>query len=217
MRTEAEIEALIRQRVDERLAEILPQRIDVAVAQAVELAVEQTLAARAQQHTPTLTLIASKGTLDWGYPPFILATTAAALGWQVKLFFTFYGLNLLKKDLSELKVSPLGNPAMPMKMPFGPDWFQALQWNIPNLIQAGIPGFETLATKLMQQTIHNKGVAGIAELRALALEAEVEMTACQMTVDLFGYQTDDFIDGIDFAGAASFLPAAQQADVNLFV
>nr|WP_154717447.1 DsrE/DsrF/DrsH-like family protein [Sterolibacterium denitrificans] len=166
---------------------------------------------------PTLALIASKGTLDWGYPPFILATTAAALGWQVKLFFTFYGLNLLKKDLTDLKVSPLGNPAMPMKMPFGPDWFQALQWNIPNLIQAGIPGFETLATKLMQQTIRNKGVAGIAELRELALEAGVEMIACQMSVDLFGYAADDFINGVDFAGAATFLPEAQKADVSLFV
>lgn len=209
MRSEAEIEALIAQRVDERLnerlAKILPQRI------------EEALAARAQRHTPMLTLIASKGTLDWGYPPFILATTAAALGWQVKLFFTFYGLNLLKKDLADLKVSPLGNPAMPMKMPFGPDWFQAVQWNIPNLIQAGIPGFETLATKLMQQTIRNKGVAGIAELRELALEAGVEMIACQMSVDLFGYAADDFIDGISFAGAATFLPEAQKADVNLFV
>lgn len=217
MRSEAEIEVLIAQRVDERLAELLPQRIDAALTQAVNVAVERALAARAQQHTPTLTLIASKGTLDWGYPPFILATTAAALGWQVKLFFTFYGLNLLKKDLSDLKVSPLGNPAMPMKMPFGPDWFQALQWNIPNLIQAGIPGFETLATKLMQQTIRNKGVAGIAELRELALEAGVEMIACQMSVDLFSYKADDFIDGIDFAGAATFLPEAQKADVNLFV
>ncbi|WP_420031047.1 sulfur carrier protein DsrE2 [Sterolibacterium denitrificans] len=175
------------------------------------------MAARAQSHVPTLALIASKGTLDWGYPPFILATTAAALGWQVKLFFTFYGLNLLKKDLTDLKVSPLGNPAMPMKMPFGPDWFQALQWNIPNLIQAGIPGFETLATKLMQQTIRNKGVAGIAELRELALEAGVEMIACQMSVDLFGYAADDFINGVDFAGAATFLPEAQKADVSLFV
>lgn len=209
MKTEAEIEALIARRVDERLAEILPQRIEAAVAAA--------LAARAQQHMPTLTLIASKGTLDWGYPPFILATTAAALGWQVKLFFTFYGLNLLKKDISDLKVSPLGNPAMPMKMPFGPDWFQALQWNIPNLIQAGIPGFETLATKLMQQTIRNKGVAGIHELRELALEAGVEMIACQMSVDLFGYTAADFIDGISFAGAATFLPEAQRAEVNLFV
>jgi hypothetical protein len=83
------------------------------------------------------------GTLDWAYPPFILGSTAAALGWDVSMFFTFYGLNLLKKDVSDLKVSPLGNPGMPMKMPFGPEWFKGINWNIPNLVQAGVPGFET--------------------------------------------------------------------------
>ena len=56
-----------------------------------------------------LTIIATKGTLDWAYPPFILSSTAAALGYNVTMFFTFYGLQLLKKDLS-LSVSPLGNP-----------------------------------------------------------------------------------------------------------
>ena len=57
----------------------------------------------------SLTIIATKGTLDWAYPPFILSSTAAALGYNVTMFFTFYGLQLLKKDLS-LSVSPLGNP-----------------------------------------------------------------------------------------------------------
>ena len=56
------------------------------------------------------TVIATKGTLDWGYPPFILASTAAALGKDVSIFFTFYGLTMLKKDLSGLKVTPTGNP-----------------------------------------------------------------------------------------------------------
>ena len=68
--------------------------------------------------TRKLTIIATKGTLDWAYPPFILASTAAALGMEVSIFFTFYGLLLLKKEL-DANVSPLGNPAMPMKMPFG--------------------------------------------------------------------------------------------------
>ncbi|TAN54496.1 MAG: peroxiredoxin family protein, partial [Betaproteobacteria bacterium] len=80
-----------------------------------------------------MTIIATKGTLDWAYPPFILASTAGALGWEVSMFFTFYGLGLLRKDISDLKVSPLGNPGMPMKMPFGPDWFKGINWNIPNL------------------------------------------------------------------------------------
>jgi peroxiredoxin family protein len=190
----AALDALIRQRVEEILAE------------------------REQSRTPSMTIIATKGTLDWAYPPFILASTAAALGWNVSVFFTFYGLQLLRKDLSHLRVSPLGNPAMPMKMPFGPAWFRDINWNIPNLVQAGIPGFESLATSLMQQTIRNNGVAPVEELRALSLEADVNMIGCQMTVDLFGFKHDDFIPEVkEYCGAATFLPMAQQADVSLFI
>jgi len=197
----ASIDELIKQRLDE----ILPQRI------------EEQLRQREESRTPSMAIIATKGTLDWAYPPFILGSTAAALGWDVSIFFTFYGLNLLKKDVSDLKVSPLGNPGMPMKMPFGPDWFRSLNWNIPNLLQAGIPGFESVATMLMQQTIKNNGVASISELRAMSQEADVKFIACQMTVELFGFNHDDFIDGLDFAGAATFLPVAQKADVSLFM
>jgi len=197
--------ALIDELIRKRLEEMLPQ------------AIEAKLTEREESRTPSLAIIATRGTLDWAYPPFILGSTAAALGWDVSIFFTFYGLNLLKKDVSDLKVSPLGNPAMPMKMPFGPDWFRGLNWNIPNIVQAGVPGFETLATALMQQTIKNNGVAGIAELRELSQEADVKFLACQMTVELFGFHHDDFISGVDYVGAASFLPVAQKADVSLFM
>ncbi|MDH5536185.1 MAG: DsrE/DsrF/DrsH-like family protein [Betaproteobacteria bacterium] len=165
-----------------------------------------------------MTIISTKGTLDWAYPPFILASTAAALGWNVSVFFTFYGLQLLRKDISDLKVSPLGNPGMPMKMPFGPQWFKAINWNIPNAVQAVIPGFESLATGLMKQTIKNKGVATIPELRELSIEAGVNLIGCQMTVDLFGFSHDDFIPEVkEYVGAASFLPMARDADVSLFI
>ncbi len=192
---------------------LITQRIDAILSQRIEQALQQ----RDQNRTPSMAIIATKGTLDWAYPPFILGSTAAALGWDVSIFFTFYGLNLLKKDISDLKVSPLGNPGMPMKMPFGPDWFKGINWNIPNLIQAGIPGFESVATTLMQQTIKNNGVASIEELRSMSQEADVKFIACQMTVELFSYKPADFISGVDFAGAATFLPVAQKADVSLFM
>jgi len=164
-----------------------------------------------------LGIIASKGTLDWAYPPFILASTAAALGYEVQVFFTFYGLALLKKKL-DLKVSPLGNPGMPMKMPFGPEWFKHINWNIPNAVQAVVPGFETMATTLMKQTMHNKGVAGVAELRQACIEGGVELIGCQMTVDLFGFKPEDFITEVkEYCGAATFLPKARDADVSLFI
>ncbi|MEW5942400.1 MAG: DsrE/DsrF/DrsH-like family protein [Pseudomonadota bacterium] len=164
-----------------------------------------------------LAIIATKGTLDWAYPPFILASTAAALGYEVQIFFTFYGLQLLRKDLSGLKVSPLGNPGMPMKMPFGPKWFRGINWNIPNIIQANVPGFESLATGLMKQTISNNGVATIPELRDLCREAEVKMIACQMTVELFGFEHSDFIEGLEYGGAATFFEFAGESDICLYM
>ncbi len=166
---------------------------------------------------PSMTIIATKGTMDMAYPPFILASTAAALGWDVSVFFTFYGLELLKKDL-QLKVSPMGNPAMPMKMPFGPQWLQNINMNIPNALVTNIPGFENMATAMMEQTTKSKGVASIAELREMSVEAGVNMVACQMTVDLFNYAQDEFIDEVsEWVGAASFLPKAAKADVSLFI
>jgi peroxiredoxin family protein len=194
--------ALLDELIKRRLDELLPQK----------------LAELREKKTPSMTIIATKGTLDWAYPPFILSSTAAALGWDVSVFFTFYGLQLLRKDLSHLKVSPLGNPGMPMKMPFGPEWFRGINWNIPNVIEAGIPGFESLATSLMKQTIHNKGVASIPELRSACIEAGVNLIGCQMTVDLFGFSHDDFIPEVkEYVGAATFLPMARDADVSLFI
>ena len=111
--------ALLDELIKRRLDELLPQKL------------EEKLAELREKKTPSMTIIATKGTLDWAYPPFILASTAAALGWDVSMFFTFYGLELLRKDISDLKVSPLGNPGMPMKMPFGPEWFKRHQLEHP--------------------------------------------------------------------------------------
>jgi len=178
---------------------------------------EMKMAEKEAQHIPSMTIIVTKGTLDMAYPPFILASTAAALGWEVSLFFTFYGLSLLKSDL-DLNISPLGNPAMPMKMPVGPEWLRRTEMDIPNLLMAGVPGFEKMATGMMKKTLTNKGVASIEELREICVESEVKMIACQMTVDLFDWSQDDFIPEIsEWVGATSFLPIAKSADVNLFI
>ena len=154
-----------------------------------------------------LALIATRGSLDWAYPPFILASTAAALGYETQIFFTFYGLQLLKKKL-DLSVTPLGNPGMPMPMAMD-KWFP--------VIGTAIPGMQRMMTAMMKQKMKAKGVASIEELRDLCLEAEVKLIACQMTVDLFDMSPSDFIDGIDYAGAATFFEFAGESDVNLFV
>lgn len=192
--------------------------LDRLINERLDALLPKKLAELREKQTPSMTIISTKGTLDWAYPPFILASTAGAMGWNVSIFFTFYGLGLLRKDISDLKVSPLGNPGMPMKMPFGPDWFKSINWNIPNAVQAIVPGFETMATSLMKQTIHNKGVAGVEELRSACIEAGVNLIGCQMTVDLFGYSRDDFIPEVkEYCGAAHFLPMARDADVSLFI
>ncbi|KAI93435.1 NADH dehydrogenase [Rhodomicrobium udaipurense JA643] len=156
----------------------------------------------------SMTIIVTKGTLDWAYPPFILATTAAAMGVNTTMFFTFYGLPLLLKKL-DLKISPLGNPAMKMPM-------MGMHMAMPNWV-ATIPGVDSGATGMMKDMIKKKGVASIDELRDMALEAEVKMIACQMTMDLFEYKKEDMIEGMTLGGAATYLEQALKSDVNLFV
>jgi len=150
-----------------------------------------------------MAIIATKGSLDWAYPPFILASTAAALGYEVQIFFTFYGLQLVRKKL-DLKVTSLGNPGMPMPMP------------MPILVQA-LPGMQSMMSFMMKNKMKAKGVASVEELRSLSIEADVKLIACQMTVDLFDFKNSEFIDGIEFGGAATFLGFAGESDICLFV
>ncbi|MCB1449451.1 MAG: DsrE/DsrF/DrsH-like family protein [Nitratireductor sp.] len=162
----------------------------------------------AEANAKSMSIIVTKGTLDWAYPPFILATTAAAMGLEVTMFFTFYGLTLLKKDLN-LKISTLGNPAMEMPM-------MGMHMALPNIVSA-LPGVDGLATGMMKNLIKKKGVASIEELRDMALEADVNMIACQMTMDLFEYKREDMIEGPSIGGAASWVEVATKSDINLYI
>ncbi len=161
-----------------------------------------------ETNTKSMSMIVTKGSLDWAYPPFILATTAAAMGLNVTMFFTFYGLTLLKKDLN-LKISTLGNPAMAMPM-------MGMHMGMPNIVSA-IPGVDAAATAMMKNLIKKKGVASIEELREMALDADVKMIACQMTMDLFEYTSDDMIEGPVLGGAATYIETATKSDINLFI
>jgi len=152
-----------------------------------------------------MTIIASKGSLDMAYPPLILATTAAAMDVDVTIFFTFFGLDIIKKgNADNLKISPVGNPAMPMPMP------------IPTLV-AAMPGMEAFATAMLKSKCVKHGVASIGQLLDLAKESGVKLIACQMTMDLFGYKKEDLVDGIEIGGAASWLDIAADSQINLFV
>ncbi|MCB6176609.1 DsrE/DsrF/DrsH-like family protein [Rhodobacter sp. Har01] len=161
-----------------------------------------------ETNAKAMSIIVTKGTLDWAYPPFILATTAAAMGLEVTMFFTFYGLTLLKKDLN-LKINPLGNAAMEMPMGGG-------HMSMPNIL-AAMPGATALTSAMMKNMLHKKGVASIPELREMAQEADVNMIACQMTMDLFEYKREDMIDGISLGGAATWVDAATRCQINLYI
>ncbi len=177
--------------IDRYLDERLEQRVRALVKEEME----QDPAAQ------NCRIIASKGTLDWAYPPLILASTAAALGMNTAVFCTFYGLELLRKDLN-LKMDPIGNPAMPMPM--------------PNLL-AAMPGMRMAATAMMNSMFRKSGVASIPELREVCLASGVRFIACQMTVDVMGYKAEQFIDGVEFGGAATFMAEAARAHTTLFV
>lgn len=148
-------------------------------------------------------IIASKGTLDMAYPPLILATTAAAMGWEVGIFFTFYGLDILNRNkVRKLKVAPLGNPAMPVP--------------VPNIVGA-IPGMTALATWMMKRMMRRQQMPPITEMLDLARRSGVKLFACTTTMGIMGVADSDLIEGSECAGAATFLDYAVEAQVTLFI
>lgn len=161
------------------------------------------------ENSKSMSIIVTKGTLDWAYPPFILGTTAAAMDVKVTMFFTFYGLQLLKKNLDHLQISTLGNPGMEMPM-------MGMHMTMPNLVSA-IPGADAMCTTMMKNLIKKKGVASIPELREAAIDLDINLVGCQMTMDLFEFGEDDLIDDIEIGGAATYMEQALKSDINLFI
>jgi peroxiredoxin family protein len=189
-----DMEQLIRDRVDD----LATGRIEQLVRERVDEALKKDPAKR------KVAIIASKGTLDMAYPPLILATAAAALDMEVELFFTFYGLNIIKKgEADKLQVAPIANPAMPVPM--------------PNIIGM-LPGMTPAATWMMKNLYFGKHhVATIGELLEQCKELGVKLIACQMTMDVLGFKREELLDEVEVAGAATFLAFAREAHTTLFI
>jgi len=149
-----------------------------------------------------MSIIATKGTLDMAYPPLILASTAAAFGYEVTVFHTFWGLDILHEERSsDLKLSSVGNPNMP----------------VPNVVGA-LPGMDRVTTSMMQKRIDDNDTATIEELIETSLDMGVEFQACQMTIELMGYDEDDFYDGVRTGvGAATAIQDMAEADIQLLI
>lgn len=157
-----------------------------------------------------LAIVASKGTLDMAYPPLILATTAAAMGWEVGIFFTFYGLDIInKKKVHRLKVAPLANPAMPSPVP-------SLPMSVPNIVGV-LPGMTEVATAMMKGWMERAQMPSIKELLEMCVEMGVKLYACTTTMGVMGVSEEDLIEGVSCLGAAGFLDFAADADVELFI
>jgi peroxiredoxin family protein len=192
----------MEQLVQERVEELVQQRLKSLVTETVA---EQV--ARAMKKDPAkskVAIIASKGTLDMAYPPLILASAAAAMGEEVEIFFTFYGLEIVKKGgAAQLKVAPIANPAMPVPL--------------PNLIGM-LPGMTPLATWMMKRQFFGKHhVAPLEALLHECVELGVKLTACQMTMDVMGITADELVAGVEVGGAATFINFANDAHITLFI
>jgi peroxiredoxin family protein len=181
---EAGGDADLRARVEELESELAALRTDV------------------EEGPRKMVVVATKGTLDMAYPPLILASTAAAFGYDVTVFHTFWGLEILHEEhASDLKLSAVGNPNVPM----------------PNAV-AALPGMDAVTTRMMRRRIAENDVATVEELVETALESGVDLQACQMTIDLLGYDEDDFFEGVTVGvGAATAFQEMMDADVQLLV
>lgn len=189
-----DIDKLVRERVDQLVQEKLEQTVNNLIATAM----------KKDPAKNKIALIASKGTLDMAYPPLILASAAAAMGEDAEIFFTFYGLDIVKKGgARHLKVPPIANPAMPVP--------------VPNIVGM-IPGMTSMATWMMKNLYFGRhNVATIDELLSQCKDLGVKLIACQMTMDVMGIKREDLIDGVEIGGAATFIEFANEAHVSLFI
>jgi len=189
----ADLDRMIEERVDALVAE----KLDALVKERIDKAMRRDPAKR------TVAIIASKGTLDMAYPPLLLATTAAAMDSDVSVFFTFYGLSILKKGGPErLQVAPIANPAMPVSMP-----------NVLGML----PGMTPMATAMMKGMFSKHNVVTLPELVRQAIDLGVKLIACQMTMEVMDYKRAELIDECEVGGAAMFLGFAAKAHTTLFV
>lgn len=148
-----------------------------------------------------IAIIASKGSLDWGYPPFLYAATAHALGYECRMFFTFGGLHLIKRDLRPC-MNLIGNPGIPTKLP---------------VFLRFLPGIRVMATHKAEQRLKENGLASLEELRQTCIDAKIPMYACQMTAELLGCAPSDLVDEAMYGGAATFFDFAGESDICLFI
>jgi peroxiredoxin family protein len=199
MTTEQALSPEIQARIDEAVAAKFSELLEGQIKELTQAKAE----AKPEKKGRRLAIVASKGTLDMAYPPLILASSAAALGWKVGVFFTFYGLDIVNtKKNKSLSVAPVGNPAMPVP--------------VPNIIGA-IPGMTAMATWMMKGWMKEANMPTLQDLLDICIASGVELIPCSTTIGVMRVKQEDLIEGLECSGAAAFLDFAADADVTIFV
>jgi peroxiredoxin family protein len=152
-----------------------------------------------------VSIIVFSGDLDKVLPAFIIATGAAAMGMQVSLFFTFWGLNALKKR-RDLSGKGFLEKLFALMTPVGTEGLGVSKMN-----------FFGIGAKLLRTLMKRKQVASLEELAQMAREMGVRIIACQMSMDVLGITKDELWDGIEVGGVATFLADATKSKITLFI
>ena len=156
--------------------------------------------------TTKKTIVVFSGDLDRLMAAFIIAVGAAAMGNEVTMFFTFWGLNALRRDNPPSVKKDFMSRMFGWMMPRG-----AKQAKLSKLNMGG------MGTAMMKRVMRNKHVASVDELIAQAQDLGVRLVACTMSMDVMGIKQEELIEGIELGGVASYLGSADEANVNLFI
>lgn len=152
------------------------------------------------------TIVLFSGDLDKAIAAFIIANGAAAYDHEVTIFFTFWGLNVLRKDEAVKTKKGLLEKAFGWMMPRGAKKLGLSKMN-----------FGGLGPQMIKQVMKKHNALSLPQLIELAQEQGVKLVACTMTMDLLGFQQEELIDGLEFAGVAAYLGDASNGKVNLFI
>jgi peroxiredoxin family protein len=157
--------------------------------------------------TTKKTIVVFSGEMDKVLAAFVIANAAAAMGDEVTLFFTFWGLNALRRPE---KMKSRGKSTL-QKM------FGLIMPRGPGKLPLSYMNFGGAGPKLMRRAMAQRNVATLEEMISTAREEGVKLVVCTMSMDLMGLSKEELIDGLEFAGAASYLGEADEANVNLFI
>lgn len=157
--------------------------------------------------TSKKTVIVFSGDFDKVMAAFIIANGAAAMGDEVTMFFTFWGLNALRKPDGSTTQPKSGLQKMfAFMMPKGPEHLGLSRMNMAGM-----------GPRMMKKVMRQQNITSLGDLIDMAKEQEIKMVACTMSMDVMGLKEEELIDGLEYAGVATYLGDADEANVNLFI